>query len=56
LRALGQTDEQIWNLDGPSTGLSSADDALLTVAINTAASPVLLTDEQVARAVELAGP
>jgi AhpD family alkylhydroperoxidase len=56
LVALGQTDEQINALDGDQAELSESDRAILTLARNLAASPVVLTDEQVARAVELAGP
>lgn len=56
LAALGQSDAEIDALDGDLAELPAADRALLTLARNLAASPVVLTDEQVARAVELAGP
>jgi len=56
LKALGQTDEQIAALDGDWKGLDAKDRALLTFARNLAASPVVLTDEQAAEAVKLAGP
>jgi alkylhydroperoxidase family enzyme len=56
LRALGQSDEQIAALDGDWSGFSPADRALFTVARKLAASPVVLTDEDVAQAVKLVGP
>jgi hypothetical protein len=56
LHALCQSDAQIDALDGDQAELSESDRALLTVARNLAASPVVLTDAQVAKAVELAGP
>lgn len=56
LKALGQTDEQIYALDGDRASLPAADRALLTVAEKLAASPVVLTDNEVAAAVKLAGP
>jgi alkylhydroperoxidase family enzyme len=56
LRELGQTNEQVYSLDGEWSTLSPSDRALLVVASKLAASPVVLTDEDVARAVKLAGP
>ncbi|MCI0357504.1 MAG: carboxymuconolactone decarboxylase family protein [Planctomycetaceae bacterium] len=56
LKALGQTDDQIFALDGPWDEFSAKDRALFTVARNLAASPVVLTDDEVAAAVKLAGP
>lgn len=56
LVALGQTPEQIAQLDGDWTGASETDRALFTVARKLAASPVVLTDDDVAKAVKLAGP
>jgi len=56
LKSLGQTDEQIAALDGDQQTLEAKDQALLTFAKNLAASPVVLTDEQAAEAVKLAGP
>jgi alkylhydroperoxidase family enzyme len=56
LLALGQTDDQVFALDGDWAGLPPADRALLTVARNLAASPVVLTDDDVAAAVKAAGP
>lgn len=56
LKELGQTDDQIFALDGDWSNVSPKDRALFTVARKLAASPVVLTDDEVAQAVELAGP
>jgi alkylhydroperoxidase family enzyme len=56
LKALGQTDDQIFALDGSWDEFSPKDRALFTVAQHLAASPVVLTDDEVAAAVKLAGP
>jgi alkylhydroperoxidase family enzyme len=60
LKKLGQTDEQIESLDKFESArdsiLTSRDKALLTVAKNLAASPVILTDKEVDHAVQLASP
>lgn len=56
LLALGQSNADIDALDGDQSELSASDRALLTLARNLAASPVVLTDTQVAAALELAGP
>ncbi len=56
LIALGQTEAQIAALDGDQHELEAKDRSLLTLAHNLAASPVVLTDEQAAEAVKLAGP
>ncbi len=61
LQALGQSDKQIVDLETfaietPKNSMSDRDRALLLVAKNLAASPVVLTDSQVADAVRLAGP
>ena len=56
LQELDQSDDQIFSLDGDWTGFTPSDRALLTVARKLAASPVVLTDEDVAQAVKLAGP
>jgi len=56
LNALGQTDEQVFQLDGNWAGFTPAERSLLTVARTLAASPVVLTDDDVAAAVKLAGP
>jgi hypothetical protein len=44
------------DLTKPASGISDRDRALLLVARNVAASPIVLTDKQVTDAVELAGP
>lgn len=56
LRQEGQSDDQIDALDGDWAQFSSRDQSLFTLAKKLAASPVILTDRDVARAVELAGP
>ncbi len=61
LTSLGQTRAQILELETFETSdsvetLTSRDRALLIVARNLAASPVVLTDAEAARAIELAGP
>lgn len=56
LKALGQTDEQVFALDGDWAGFTTTERALFTVAKNLAASPVVLTDNEVTAAVKLAGP
>lgn len=56
LTELGQTDDQIYSLDGDLKNLPAKDRALLTVARKLAASPVVLTDADVDEAVKLAGP
>lgn len=56
LRDLGQTDADIARLDGNWKDFAPADRALFAVARNLAASPIVLTDADVARAVKAAGP
>ncbi len=56
LKDLGLTDDQIYQLDGSCKDYAPADRALFTVARNLAASPVVLTDDEVSEAVKLAGP
>jgi alkylhydroperoxidase family enzyme len=56
LRDLGLSEEQISKLDGDWAGYTPAERALFTVARKLAASPVVLTDDDVALAVKLAGP
>jgi hypothetical protein len=56
LADLGQTDDQIYALDGDWKEFSAKDRAMFTVARNLAASPVVLTDDQFAAALKLAGP
>ena len=55
LKALGQSDEQIYRLDGNWGEFAPRERALFTVVRKLAASPVVLTDEDVALAVKLAG-
>jgi alkylhydroperoxidase family enzyme len=56
LRDLGQTDEQIDALDGDWNEFTPRERSLFVMAQKLAASPVVLTDADVAEAVELAGP
>lgn len=61
LVALGQTPEQILELDSFETTksvatLTARDRALLTVAKNLAASPVVLTDQEAQQAIDVASP
>ncbi|MFM8219767.1 MAG: carboxymuconolactone decarboxylase family protein [Planctomycetaceae bacterium] len=56
LRALGQTDAQIADLDAGGRGLEEREQALLVVARNLGASPVVLTDEEFERALRLNSP
>lgn len=55
LRKLGQSEEQTRALDGGAVNATPSERALYRVARHLAASPVVLTDEEVAEAVELAG-
>lgn len=56
LRALGQTDEQVFQLDGDWAGYTPAERALFTVARQLAASPIVLTDAEFVAALKLTGP
>jgi len=56
LKNLGLSDGDIYKLDGEWAGYSELDRAMFTVARKLAASPIVLTDDDVARAVKLAGP
>jgi alkylhydroperoxidase family enzyme len=56
LVALGQTDDQIYKLDGDWKDFTPTERAMFTVAKKLAASPVVLTDDDAALAVKLAGP
>jgi AhpD family alkylhydroperoxidase len=56
LKDQGWSDEQVYKLDGDWTGFTETERALFTVARKLAASPVVLTDDDVAKAVKLAGP
>ncbi len=55
LEALGQSEDQIYALDGDWVGFTSRERSLFTVARKLAASPVVLTDAEVAEAVKQAG-
>ncbi|MDB5341461.1 MAG: hypothetical protein JWN70_7080 [Planctomycetaceae bacterium] len=56
LHELGQSDDQIFALDGTWKEFTPREQALFVVARQLGASPVVLTDAEVAKAVELAGP
>ena len=56
LREAGQTDDQVYALDGDGKSFTPREQALFTVARKLAASPCVLTDAEVKTAVELAGP
>lgn len=56
LRKLGQTDDQIFALDGDWHEFSAKDRALFQFARNLAMSPIALTDNDVAAALEASGP
>jgi AhpD family alkylhydroperoxidase len=56
LQELGQSQDEIDRLDGDWNEFTPREQALFTVAQKLAASPVVLTDADVARAVDLAGP
>lgn len=56
LAALGQSDEQIYTLDGDWSSFTPAERAFFTVARKLAASPVVLTDDDVAAALKLTSP
>jgi alkylhydroperoxidase family enzyme len=56
LKELGQSDDQIFALDGSWDKFTPRERSLFTVAQKLAASPVVLTDEEVAAAVKHAGP
>jgi hypothetical protein len=56
LAQLGWSTEQIHKLDGDWAVFTPAERALFTVARKLAASPIVLTDEDVAQAIKLVGP
>ncbi len=56
LKEQGWSDDQIFKLDGDGKDFSEAERALFTVARKLAASPVVLTDADVAQALKLTGP
>jgi hypothetical protein len=56
LASLGQTEDQIFALDGDWKSFNEGDQSLFTFAQHLAASPIALTDEDVALALKLTGP
>ncbi len=56
LRKLGQTDEQVYALDGDWQEFTAEERALFRFARDLAMSPIALTDADVAEALQLAGP
>ena len=56
LRELGQSDVQIFALDGDLADYSARDKSLIQVAKHLAVSPVILSDQEVSNAIQLAGP
>ena len=56
LKELGWSDEQVYQLDGSWASFTPAERALFKVARNLAASPIVLTDDDVNQAVKLVGP
>lgn len=56
LKDLGQTDDQIYALDGDWSTFTAAERSLFTVARKLACSPVILTDADVAVALKETGP
>ena len=56
LKALGQSDDEVYKLDGDWTEFAPADRAMFAVARKLAASPVVLTDADVAEALKLTSP
>lgn len=56
LKELGQSDDQIYALDGDWSRFTPTERSLFRIAKNLAATPVVLTDEEVDEAVLLAGP
>jgi hypothetical protein len=56
LKDLGQSDDQVYALDGDWSRFTPADRSLFTVAKKLAASPIVLTDADVAEALRLTGP
>lgn len=53
---LGQSEDQIYRLDGDWESFTPVERSLFTVARQLAATPVVLTDDEVDEAVKLAGP
>lgn len=56
LKNLGQSDDQIYQLDGDWKQFTPREQALFTVARQLASTPVVLTDDEVDEAVKQAGP
>jgi hypothetical protein len=56
LRQLGWSEEQIYRLDGDWAEFLPTERALFTVACKLAASPIVLTDDDVAQAMKVSGP
>ena len=56
LQSLGQSEDQIFALDGDWKGFSEVDQSLFMFAKHLAASPIALTDEDAASALDLTGP
>ena len=56
LQKLGQTEDQIYALDGDWSEFSARDRSLFQLAKQLATSPVVLSDDEVRTGVELAGP
>jgi alkylhydroperoxidase family enzyme len=56
LKGLGWSDDRIYQLDGSWKDFTPAERALFTVARKLAASPIVLTDDEVALALKLTGP
>lgn len=56
LLKLGQTEDQIYALDGDWKEFTTADRSLFTVARQLASTPVVLTDAEVNEALKLTGP
>jgi hypothetical protein len=56
LKELGCSDTEIYNLDGDWADFTPAERALFTVARQLAASPIVLTDDEVERTLKLTGP
>ncbi len=56
LQQLGQTDAQIFAIDGDLSQLPEMERAILVMAKKLATSPITLNDADVARVIELAGP
>ncbi len=56
LKEQGISDDQIYDLDGSWDSFTPAERSLFTVARNLAASPIVLTDNEVTEAIKLNSP